>query len=225
MMQLAQGHLNIIRFFHYDEPQAALCMEAATLGSFFDHAASDLPMPPPRLAYFIVQVVAGLHHLHDACKIAHLDLKLENFLLVGSPDTEPSLKITDFGFASTLLVPSSAQLKNGTPGYMAPELYSHVPGIGPGYDAKAVDAWALGVCVFVLATGRVPFSDPHQRPLTSLPAFIDLFRAQQAGSTRSVGQGARLAPLRERAPRGTTICGGDPLGGRPGSEWAALHAQ
>jgi len=86
---------------------------------------------------------------HDRL-VVHRDLKLENLLL--TKETE-NVKIIDFGFA-TQVGSRETKLKAfcGTPSYMAPELIR-----GEGYSGFAVDVWALGVVVFALLCGSLPF--------------------------------------------------------------------
>lgn len=104
---------------------------------------------------FFSQLMYGLQHMHNR-NIAHRDLKLENFLL--SADQTPM--ISDFGFAAmgsrTMIVQS--QLLKGTQcgsfGYMAPEIFAHRP-----YDAKSVDIFAMGVCLFEMLHLCFPFVD------------------------------------------------------------------
>ncbi|CAJ1398499.1 unnamed protein product [Effrenium voratum] len=96
------------------------------------------------------QVVDGVNYCHDQL-VAHRDLKLENLLLDRSREC---VKIIDFGFAAH--VPSrDTKLKAfcGTPSYMAPEIIR-----GEGYSGFAADVWALGVVLFALLLGTLPFA-------------------------------------------------------------------
>lgn len=96
------------------------------------------------------QVVDGVNYCHDHL-VAHRDLKLENLLLDKSRE---GVKIIDFGFAAH--VPNKdTKLKAfcGTPSYMAPEIIR-----GEGYSGFAADVWALGVVIFALLSGTLPFA-------------------------------------------------------------------
>ena len=79
----------------------------------------------------------------------------------------PVLKVIDFGLAKSLSIEAPGTLARtyvGTKGYLAPELYQHVP-----YDG-AVDMWALGVIAYVLLTGCMPFAnDAEVSVQTSTP--------------------------------------------------------
>lgn len=101
------------------------------------------------------QVCAALDHAHTH-GIVHRDLKLENILISArsaqSPGEKLSVKLTDFGLARSLasrLTGGGAMM--GTVFYMAPEL-----ALGQPSDGRA-DLYALGVMLYELATGRLPF--------------------------------------------------------------------
>eukprot|EP00928_Gymnodinium_smaydae_P082193 TRINITY_DN6558_c0_g1_i2.p1 TRINITY_DN6558_c0_g1~~TRINITY_DN6558_c0_g1_i2.p1 ORF type:complete len:725 (+),score=128.54 TRINITY_DN6558_c0_g1_i2:437-2611(+) len=100
--------------------------------------------------HFYQQVVDGVNHLHERL-VVHRDLKLENLLLDRS---QTNVKIIDFGFAAQV-ASKDARLRAfcGTPSYMAPEIIR-----GEGYSGFAADVWALGVVVFSLLTGALPFA-------------------------------------------------------------------
>jgi tetratricopeptide (TPR) repeat protein len=99
------------------------------------------------------QVCAALEHAH-ARGIIHRDLKPENVLLAPDPPegTSATAKLSDFGLArsiaSRLTVEGTVE---GTVFYLAPEL-----ALGQAYDGRA-DLYALGVMLYELTTGRLPF--------------------------------------------------------------------
>jgi len=96
------------------------------------------------------QIVEAVEHLH-AKQVVHRDLKLENVLL----DRATNLtKIIDFGFATKVKNTSTSRLpfNCGTPVYMCPDLAQKKDHFG-----GPSDVWALGVILFILLTGKLPF--------------------------------------------------------------------
>jgi serine/threonine protein kinase len=88
--------------------------------------------------------------------MCHGDFKLDNLLLTEGG----TIKITDFGLSRLAVETSSFQ---GTPGYIAPEVYTRTP-----YDPKQVDLFGVVVIIFIMVMGRPPFaqarvSDRHYR--------------------------------------------------------------
>jgi hypothetical protein len=116
------------------------------------------PMRWPRAQHIALQICGALQAAHEA-GIVHRDLKLENCFLVVEGDDRDFVKILDFGVVKLLspdLEDGSGRLTNtgatlGTPAYMAPELCR-----GKQVDHR-VDVYALGVMLYELLTGSVPF--------------------------------------------------------------------
>jgi serine/threonine protein kinase len=108
----------------------------------------------------IQQLALAISHLHGVMKIAHLDLKPDNILIVISPKGFLQVKIIDFGLACpfALFAPGAV----GTPNYMAPEVSS-----GFQYDQQA-DIWSLGMIISFIMTGKVnPVTGTH--PKNAIP--------------------------------------------------------
>ncbi|RUS88221.1 hypothetical protein EGW08_003987, partial [Elysia chlorotica] len=93
------------------------------------------------------QIVSAVSYCHRR-GIVHRDLKAENLLL----DANLNIKIADFGFSNFFTPNLPLKTWCGSPPYAAPELFEGVE-----YDAPKVDVWSLGVVLYVLVCGALPF--------------------------------------------------------------------
>jgi serine/threonine protein kinase len=110
------------------------------------------PVPPRRAVILALKVARALAHAHSK-GVVHRDLKPGNIIL----DEAGEPMITDFGLALDLERHGrSSAYTAGTPWYMAPEQIADTKEpVGP-----ACDIYALGVVLFEMLTGRVPFDAP-----------------------------------------------------------------
>lgn len=83
--------------------------------------------------------------------IVHRDLKPENMLI----DYDKGIKLVDFGLSNTFKPNETLNTACGSPCYAAPEMISGKP-----YNGTKVDIWSLGVVLFALLSGYLPFEDP-----------------------------------------------------------------
>ena len=80
--------------------------------------------------------------------IVHRDLKLDNILV----DNSDQVKLIDFGFATKCESKEKLSFFCGTPHYMDPDLVQK-----KAYYGHASDVWALGVILFIILSGKMPF--------------------------------------------------------------------
>ncbi|XP_046884213.1 testis-specific serine/threonine-protein kinase 6 [Hypomesus transpacificus] len=98
------------------------------------------------------QIVSAVDYLHEN-NIVHRDLKCENVLLT----IDNQVKITDFGFGRfSAGYPELSNTYCGSAAYAPPEVLLGVP-----YDPKKYDVWSLGVILYVMVTGCMPFDDTN----------------------------------------------------------------
>lgn len=133
---------------HYLAMELLECLSLASLL----HAG----LQPAVAAGLIWQVLDALAHVH-AREVLHRDIKPENLLVARDPDGSLHVKIADFGIAAAIGSEPSARLTDskvvlGTPNYMAPEQAMGQTLHGPG-----IDLYPVGVLLFRLITGRMPF--------------------------------------------------------------------
>jgi serine/threonine-protein kinase len=103
---------------------------------------------------YVIQACEGLAEAH-AQGIVHRDLKPDNLYLSARADGGRIVKVLDFGISKAAVTGISTQTGDilGSPAYMAPEQMRSTKDV----DARA-DVWSLGVVLYQLVTGRLPFS-------------------------------------------------------------------
>lgn len=118
------------------------------------------------------QIVLGVKYVHSL-NLSHRDLKLENILLADQKRT--IVKLTDFGFIREFNPQSRRFLSTicGTTVYMAPELLT-----GQKYSGFAIDIWSMGVILYTMLNGMLPFDDDDEmkiqhKVINTEPMFYD----------------------------------------------------
>ncbi|XP_070578198.1 ribosomal protein S6 kinase alpha-5-like [Ptychodera flava] len=158
-LKQCQGHSNIISLadvFH-DELHHYIVLELCTGGELLDRLKKKKHFDEIEASRIMKKLVSAVKHMHDR-GVVHRDLKPENLLFKDkSDDTE--LKIVDFGFARTK--PDNNQPLTTpcfTLHYAAPEVLrqTSVQQHESGYD-EACDLWSLGVILYTMLSGNVPF--------------------------------------------------------------------
>ena len=155
-----------------DDNYIYLFLELSEIGPplDFDHQlARYRPNPlfePYRLPYLrqsFLQMARGLAGLHDL-KVAHMDIKVENFLVFSGPNNTIKVKLIDFN--SCRIFPKKCSLTSNQYGslfYLPPEYYESLEG----YSPFQADVYALGVVWFIMATTELPYTatkDPENEP-------------------------------------------------------------
>eukprot|EP00123_Amoebidium_parasiticum_P013021 comp21714_c0_seq1/m.30681 comp21714_c0_seq1/g.30681 ORF comp21714_c0_seq1/g.30681 comp21714_c0_seq1/m.30681 type:complete len:398 (-) comp21714_c0_seq1:424-1617(-) len=153
------SHRNICRLYDVIETpyHFVLVQEYLGGGDLFDLVPPNEGCREVQALTYLEQIVGGVAYMH-ARGVVHRDIKPENCVC----DTDGSLKIIDFGAASSISGPPTPA---GTIPYMAPEMFGD-PEDAKHWDLKAIDMWAVGVVYFTLLTGRFPWAvaNPDKSP-------------------------------------------------------------
>lgn len=160
LWEKASGHPNILPIIDADEydGQIVIVSEYAPDGSLGEWLKMHGKMTVENAVETIIKILDGLEFLHSR-NIIHRDLKPANILLQGKTP-----RLADFGISRALRTTASSESSNvsGTFAYMSPE----------GFDGKRseqTDVWAVGVNLYQLLTGKLPFP---QKEASALVAAI-----------------------------------------------------
>ena len=143
-------HENIVNFEHYfeDRNNVYILIELCHNQTLHDLLKKRKTLTELEVQYYIFQLIKALQYLHNL-KIIHRDLKLANLFLT----EDMKLKLGDFGLAT--IIEFDGERKRslcGTPNYLAPEILDGKKG----YSFE-VDIWSIGVIVYTLLIGKLPF--------------------------------------------------------------------
>lgn len=151
-------HPNIIKLYdvYITNDKIYIVMELMQGGELFDYVVQKGTLNEEEASRIVRKVTSALVYMHSK-NIIHRDLKPENLLLTHKPRSSHDIevKIIDFGLSKCMSEPVARSFL-GTRGYLAPEMLQRRD------YSREVDAWALGVIVFVLVCGCLPFDDDSQ---------------------------------------------------------------
>jgi calcium-dependent protein kinase len=164
----AVDHPNIVKLVeHYEDPPLSVKIvidicKGGNLAS--DSGKARLDNSEPRTAYVVYQIFLAIKFIHDR-GIAHRDIKEENVMFVSADPNSLHVQLIDFGLSglvqqgNNLSMPIH-RLKTfcGTLPYMSPEV------LAKDYDLQS-DLWSMGVLIYELLTGALPFEGDTDRSI------------------------------------------------------------
>jgi serine/threonine protein kinase len=162
-------HPNVIQLYEViDSPERIfLIMEHVDGGEMFEYIVAHHRIREPEAAFLFRQIVDGLAYLHSN-EVTHRDLKPENLLLQSNrhhsvrqqpqqpPPSTLLVKIVDFGLSNMHDGGRLLRTACGSPCYAAPEMIQ-----GRLYHGPVADMWSLGVVLFAMVCGFLPFEDSN----------------------------------------------------------------
>lgn len=141
-------HPNIINIYEYwcEEETLYIILEYCPNGSLRDYIKSHGPLRGKRLWQALKDIAAAVEYCHTN-NVVHRDIKPANLLI----DKYDRVKLADFGISA--LADSRVNAQSGSPAYMSPEALLGKRNV----DQFKCDIWALGVTIYELATGSLPW--------------------------------------------------------------------
>lgn len=132
------------------EKYVYLILEYVSGGELYNSLEREGKFEENKARIIFSQIAEGVRYFHIK-KVAHRDLKLEN-ILIGDYEKP---KISDFGLSNYMKDGEFLQTCCGSSNYAAPEVISNCR-----YSGNEADVWSLGVILFVIVSGFLPFDEP-----------------------------------------------------------------
>ncbi|XP_067401279.1 serine/threonine-protein kinase SIK1 isoform X3 [Emydura macquarii macquarii] len=157
------NHPHIIKLYQVMETKDMLYIvtEFAKNGEMFDHLTSNGHLSESEARKKFWQILSAVEYCHSH-HIVHRDLKTENLLLDASMNIKLAVSLqtliftSDFGFGNFYKSGEPLSTWCGSPPYAAPEVFE-----GKEYEGPHLDIWSLGVVLYVLVCGSLPFDGPN----------------------------------------------------------------
>ena len=145
------NHKNIIKVNEIFENNEYyfIIMEYCERGELFDYIVEKERLNEEESSFFFYQIINGIEYIHSK-GIVHRDLKPENILL----KENKIIKIIDFGLSNYFNGKKLLLTPCGSPCYASPEMVS-----GNKYNGFNIDIWAIGIILFAMLCGYLPFED------------------------------------------------------------------
>uniref|UniRef100_A0A8C2GT37 Maternal embryonic leucine zipper kinase n=1 Tax=Cyprinus carpio TaxID=7962 RepID=A0A8C2GT37_CYPCA len=149
------SHQHVCRLYHVIETSSKIYMvlEYCPGGELFDYIIAKDRLSEEETRVFFRQIISALAYVHSQ-GYAHRDLKPENLLI----DEDHNLKLIDFGLCAKPKGGLGFELLTccGSPAYAAPELIQ-----GKAYIGSEADVWSMGILLYALLCGFLPFDDDN----------------------------------------------------------------
>ncbi|XP_005374886.1 PREDICTED: testis-specific serine/threonine-protein kinase 1-like [Chinchilla lanigera] len=160
------NHRSIIKtyeIFETSQGKVYIVMELGVQGDLLEFIKTQGALQEDDARKKFHQLSSAIKYCHDL-DIVHRDLKCENLLL----DKDYNIKVSDFGFSKRCVRDDSGQLTLsktfcGSAAYAAPEVLQGIP-----YQPKVYDIWSLGVILYIMVCGSMPYDDSNIKKMLRL---------------------------------------------------------
>ncbi len=153
------SHPNIVTVYDFGQDGSTyyIVMEYVDGQDLKKIIKAEAPLPVDRVLNLGIQICAGVGYAHRA-NVVHADVKPQNVLVTA----DDHVKVTDFGIAQVISETQPREKQSivwGSPHYFAPEQASGDP------SSPASDVYAIGIVLFEMLTGRLPYIGVDQQSL------------------------------------------------------------
>ncbi|KAM0677475.1 Serine/threonine-protein kinase [Binucleata daphniae] len=152
---LCHPHIVRLKNFYFNEGFFFLIFEYVNGSMLLDVILEEGPLPENVARRYFRQLLSAIGYIHEN-NIVHRDLKIENILI----DENGNIKLVDFGLSNFYDNRRFLETCCGSLYFAAPELL-----IGKKYIGPEIDVWSLGIILYVLLCGCVPFDDRNMQKL------------------------------------------------------------
>ncbi|XP_071834760.1 RAC-gamma serine/threonine-protein kinase-like [Apostichopus japonicus] len=187
LQKTSHPFLTGLKYSFQTRDRLCFVLEYVNGGELFFHLSRARVFSEERTLFYGAEIICALYYLHQQ-NVIYRDLKLENLLL----DNDGHIKITDFGLCKEeVSYGDTTKTFCGTPEYLAPEV------LEDNDYGKAVDWWGLGVVMYEMICGRLPFYNRDHEVL------FELILTEPIRFPHRLSEAARslLSGLLEKDPR------------------------
>jgi serine/threonine protein kinase len=153
LQQIHHPHIVALCDLFKDTLNYYLMMEFCPNGDLFTMIVKLKSIPEDAARIFMKQILLALDYLHSH-NLSHRDIKPENIM----SDENGNAKLTDFGLAKYAPEDHLTSTGCGSPYYVSPEIICGDP-----YSPRRSDMWSLGVVLYVMVSGHVPWASGNRR--------------------------------------------------------------
>jgi len=199
LKRLNNDHIMKLYDVYEDRQKVVLLIELVSGGELFDYLSENEYLAENETSCIIKQILEATSYLHSM-KIAHLDLKPENIMVLDKNVRPVIVKLIDFGLSHVIIPGQPCKAMNGTPEFVSPEVLAYEPVSFP------ADVWSIGVITYILLSGCSPFLGDDKQETFERILDIDYDFDEEVFQTISDDAKNFIADILVRCPSSRPSC-------------------